>query len=819
MLIAVTLFAVLGLTSPLLAATVNDDTRLWYNEPANTQSWTDALPIGNGRIGAMVFGAPIEERIQLNEETVWSGSHRDRIKQNAPETLSEVRALMLQGRPGDAEKLANLGMIGTPQSCRNYETLGDMDIFFDDTSDYDEKSYERWLDLETALAGVRFKVNDTLYERGMFISAPDNVFVHHLKATGGSGKLSFQIRVHRPQDGGNEASDREWHEDGTTYMTGATGGVDPIVFTTALAVESDGNIKTLGPFIVIENATEATAFFTVTTSYRHNSTRAAVDSTLQEARRYTYEQLRQRHVNDYAPLFNASILQLNGSDVSASNLPTDGRINATREGAVDPGLVALTYNYGRYMLIASSRISTLPANLQGIWNKEFAPQWGSKYTVNINLQMNYWPADVTSLSSLNMPLFDLIELMRKDGTHTASKMYNASGSWMVHHNTDLWGDTAPVDRWLPATYWTLSSAWLVTHILEHYWYTGDKAFLTSKLDTVSEAIEFYLDTLQPYSINGTQYLVTNPSVSPENSYIGADNKTYHFEIAPTCDIEILSELFTGYLRAVSTLQNASVVSPAFLARIRATQAKLPPYRYSTRYPGTLQEWFEDYEQAELGHRHVSHLYALYPGTQILPPGAPGYDAKLFNAAAATLEGRLSHGGAGTGWSRAWTINWYARLQNRTAVQENVFQFLNSSVYANLMDVNEGVFQIDGNLGFVSGVAEALLQSHIVDEEDVREVWLLPALPEQWGSGSVTGIVARGGWVFDLEWREGKVRKVKMQSRVGGSVVVKYDGSVGNSTVVTIDATTDASGTIDGVPGGRVRLDSQAGDVKTFEFSW
>jgi alpha-L-fucosidase 2 len=819
MLIAATVLAVLGLASPLAAAaTVNNNTLLWYNQPADTQSWTDALPIGNGRIGAMVFGAVVEERIQLNEETVWSGSHRNRINQNAPETLSEVRDLMLQGRPGDAEKAANLGMISTPQSCRNYEPLGDMDIFFDGTGDYDEESYERWLDLETAMAGVRFQVNDTLYEREMFVSASDNVFVHHLKATGGSGKLSFQMRVHRPQDGGNEASDREWHENGMTYMTGATGGVDPIVFTTALALESDGNVKTLGPFIVVENATETTAFFTATTSYRHNNTQAAVNSTLQKARQYTYKELRQRHIDSYAPLFNASVLQLkgsNGSDVSASSLPTDERINTTRSGVSDPGLVALTYNYGRYMLISSSRTSTLAANLQGIWNKEFAPQWGSKYTVNINLQMNYWPADITSLSSLNMPLFDLIELMRKEGTHTASKMYNVSG-WMVHHNTDLWGDTAPVDRWLPATYWTLSSAWLVTHILEHYWYTSDKDFLVSRLNTVSEAVAFYLDTLQPYNVNGTQYFVTNPSMSPENSYISADNNTYHFDIAPTCDIEILNELFTGYLRAVSTLGNISTVDTAFLARIRATQAKLPPYRYSTRYPDTLQEWFEDYEQAELGHRHVSHLYALYPGTQILPPGAPDYDAKLFNAAAATLEGRLSHGGAGTGWSRAWTINWYARLQNSTAVQENVFQFLNTSVYPNLMDVNEGVFQIDGNLGFVSGVAESLLQSHVVGDDGVREVWLLPALPEQWGSGNVTGLAARGGWVFDLEWSEGKIRRMKMQSRVGGSVIVKYDGSLGNGMAAAVSATASV---IHGLPGGKIRLDVPAGDVKEFDFSW
>lgn len=690
-----------------------------------------------------------------------------------------------------------------------------MDIFFDGTSEYDNTTYERWLDLETAVAGVRFNVNETIYEREVFVSTPDDVLVHHFRTTG-PDKLSFQMRVHRPEDGGNEASDQDWNENGVTYMTGATGGVDPIVFTTALAVNTDGNVKTLGEFIVVENATEATAFFTASTSYRHNNTRMAVDSTMQLARSRPYTELRKRHIGDYAPLYNASILELNGSDAEASNLPTDERINATREGSIDPGLTALSYNYGRYLLISSSRNGTLPANLQGIWNKEFAPQWGSKYTVNINLQMNYWPAEVTSLSDLHAPLFDLLEIMRKDGTHTANEMYNTTG-WMSHHNTDLWGDTAPVDRWLPATYWTLSSGWLVTHILEHYWYTGDKDFLVSKLATVSEAIEFYLNTLQPYSINGTEYLVTNPSVSPENTYIGSDGKSYHFDISPTCDVEILNELFTNYIRAVATLNNATT-NTSFLSRVRETQARLPPYRYSTRYPGTLQEWMQDYEQAEPGHRHVSHLYALYPGTQILPPGAPGYNAKLFNAAAATLEDRLSHNGAGTGWSRAWTINWYARLQNRTALAENTYQFFNSSVYNNLMDVNEGVFQIDGNLGFVSGVAEALLQSHIVDEEGVREVWLLPVLPEQWNSGRVSGLVARGGFVFDIEWVEGRISRMKILSRVGGVVVIQYDGGSENGTVAG-EMTTASSGVIQAVSGGKIRLDTKASQTMEYEFMW
>ncbi|KNG49316.1 glycoside hydrolase family 95 protein [Stemphylium lycopersici] len=811
MFVAAAVSALIGF--PILVVAENS-TRLWYTGPAESSTWTDALPIGNGRLGAMIFGMPVEERIQLNEETVWSGGSRDRVNQNSSQTVFEVRDLLAKGDASGAQKLANLGMMGTPQTCRNYQTLGDMEIFFDGTDGFDNTTYERWLDLETAVTGVRFQANDTLYEREMFISEPDDVFVHRLQATG-DGKMSFQIRVHRPKEGLNEASDQDWNAEGWTYMTGATGGVQPIVFTTALAVESDGHVNTLGEFILVQNATHATAFFAVATSYRHNDTRAAVDNTIEQARQYSYEELRKRHIDDYASLFNASVLDLSGSDIKASSLPTNERINATREGATDPGMVALAYNYGRYLLIGSSRAGNLPSNLQGIWNEEFDPQWGSKYTVNINTQMNYWPAEVTSLSSLHAPLFDHLALMRKDGMHTARTMYNASG-WMSHHNTDLWGDTAPVDRYLPATYWTLSSGWLVTHILEHYWYTGDKSFLAANLHIVSGAIEFYLDTLQPYSINGTDYLVTSPSVSPENTYVGPDGKSYNFDTAPTCDIEILNELFTNYLGAVATLGNSSINS-TFATRIRDTQAKLPPYRYSTRYPGTLQEWMEDYEQAEPGHRHVSHLYALYPGTQILPPGAPGYDARLFSAAAATLEDRLSHNGAGTGWSRAWTMNWYARLQNSTALAENTFQFFNTSVYNNMMDVNEGVFQIDGNLGFVSGVAEGLLQSHILDEEGVREVWLLPVLPKEWSEGSVNGLVARGGFVFDLEWSEGRLMHVKMKSSAGGPVVVKYGsgGSIDRTEVKDAEA---ESRSLQAFSGGRMRLETLAGRVKEFDFN-
>ncbi|KAG9193425.1 hypothetical protein G6011_03460 [Alternaria panax] len=368
-------------------------------------------------------------------------------------------------------------------------------------------------------------------------------------------------------------------------------------------------------------------------------------------------------------------------------------------------------------------------------------------------------------------------------------MYNASG-WMGHHNSDLWGSTALVNRWFPAAYWNLSSGRLVTHILEHYWYTGDKDFLASKLETISEAIEFYLGTLQPYSVNGTEYLVTNPSRFLTNS--------------PQ----------TTFVR-LPTYNNATT-DPTLLSRVQETQTWRPPCCYSTRYPGTPQEWLQDYKQAEPDHRRFSHSYTLYPGTQILPPGASGYDAKLFSAVAATFKDRLTHNGAGTGWLRAWTINWHARSQNRTALAGNTYQFLSSSDYNNSMDVNEGVTLIDGNLGFVGGVAEALRQLHMIDEEGVREVWLLPVLPEQWNSERVSGLISRGGSVFDFEWIEGRISKMKMLSRVGSAVVIKYGGKSGNGTVA-VETATVSPGTIQAVPGAKIRLKSRANQTMEHEF--
>jgi alpha-L-fucosidase 2 len=679
----------------------SNDTRLWYAQVA--EEWTDALPIGNGRLGAMIFGDHQSERIQVNEESVWFGGPMSRLNQNAAQTVSEVRELLVNEQISEAQKLANLGMASTPQAMRHYETLGDISISFDGPEEYTNGSYERWLDLETAVAGVKYSTNDTEYTRELFSSAPDDVMVHRLTANG-SEKLSFQMRVWRPYDNINVAYDQGYNEGGdSTFMIGAAGSTDPLTFAAGLTITTDGTLRTLGEFLVVENATEAIAFFAAGTTYRNPDPVAAIKQTFNNVRQYSYNQLKQRHIEDYQGLYNTCTLELGEANATNSSLPTNERINATQAaGELEPGLAALAFNYGRYLLISSSRPGTLPANLQGIWNEDFMSAWGSKYTVNINAEMNYWPAEITNLPTLHSALFDHIETIRVSGERTARAVYNSTG-WMVHHNTDIWGDTAPQDNYPPASYWTLSSAWLTTHILEHYFHTGDTSFLLSKLPTLTGAIQFYLDTLQPYTLNSTSYLVTNPSTSPENTFYTASNDTGSMTIGPTCDFQILRELFQGFLSALSSLPSSTkptlLPSQSFLSQINTTLARFPPPRISTRYPGVLQEWIHDYAEAEPGHRHISHLYALYPGTQIPPPGAPNHNATMWNAAIRTLEYRLENGGAGTGWSRAWTINWYARLLNGTELERNVWEWFNGSVYGNLFDAHPP-FQVSSRLSCV-----------------------------------------------------------------------------------------------------------------------
>lgn len=806
--------ALLAATAPTFVY-ANRDSRLWFNRAAEV--WTEALPIGNGRLGAMIFGRPSSETLQINEESVWSGGFRSRLNQNASLAVSQVRQLLFEEKVEEAEQLANLGMVSTPQSQRHYETLGNIEMYFDaGFDDYTNGSYERWLDLETATAGVHFDVNGTRIDRELFASAPDDVMVHRLTADG-PGRLAFQTRMNRQSDDINTPFDRGYNSGGdTVYMLGAAGGsVNPIEFAGGMTIQTDGTLQTWGEFLVVENATEAVIMFTASTSFRVKDSVAEIDSILASAKGQTYDELRQRHIDDYQGIYDTCSIDLGNPNTNstAADLPTDQRLNATQAGATDPGLVALTFEYGRYLLISSSRPGNLPANLQGIWNADYFSRWGSKYTININTEMNYWPADLTNMHTLQYPLFDLIEKVRLNGEVVARDMYNASG-WVVHHNTDLHGDAAPQDRYPPASFWTLSSAWLCTHILEHYFHTGNDSFLIEKLPTLQGAIQFYIDTLQPYTMNGTDYLVTNPSTSPENTYYTAANASGSMTFGPEGDFQILREFMQGFTYAVSLLPSDSdAIDPSFLSSINETVSRFPPTQISTRYPGVIQEWIYDYEEAEPGHRHISHLYALYPGTQFPPPGAAGHNETLWTAARRTLDYRLENGGAETGWSRAWTINAFARLLDAEDFWENIFQFFNQSAYPNLFDAHPP-FQIDGNFGFVAGVAEGLMQSHFLDGE-VREIWLLPALPESWSQGSVSGLVARGSFVVGVEWEENRVSRVEVESRLGGRVRFNVDVvRAGGASVTPEDGVEFES-----EEEGWFEFDTERGGKYAFDVTW
>lgn len=419
---------ILALAASVTGLAADADSKLWYDRPA--EIWTEALPVGNGRLGAMIYGRPSSETIQVNEETVWSGGPTNRLNQNASQAVTGVRELLLNEQIPEAEKLADLGLVSTPQSQRFYQTLGNIEIYFDgDLDAYANGSYQRWLDLDTAIAGVQFQVNDTSIKRELFASAPDNVMVHRLTAENGS-KLSFQMRVNRQQDNINTASDKGFNRGGNAvFLTGAAGGSNPITYAAGLTVQTDGNLKAWGEFLVVDNATEAIAMFAAATTFREADPVAAVEETFNNARHQSYEDLRQRHIEDYQGIYNSCTLHLGSSsgNNSVATLPTNERINATQDGATDLGLITLEFNYGRYLLISSSRPGTLPANLQGIWNKDYESAWGSKFTININTEMNYWPAELTNLPNLHHALFDHIEKVRINGEVVAREMYNASG--------------------------------------------------------------------------------------------------------------------------------------------------------------------------------------------------------------------------------------------------------------------------------------------------------------------------------------------------------------------------------------------------------
>lgn len=719
--------------------------RIWYQKPAKV--WEEALPLGNGRLGGMVYGEVEKEQIQLNEETMWYGGKVDRNNKDAKEYLPQIRELIIGGKIQEAEKLMKYALSGTPQSQHPYQSLGDMKFnFFDVGSDVNV--YHRELDIENAIVTVSYEKDDVRYKREYFISNPDDCMVLHFEASE-KGKISFDVLLTRERfyDGVEKCG-----QNGIClYGNLGKGGFDFAMQLSAKTI--GGTVKVIGEHLIVEDADEVTLAFTAGTTYNIQNLKETLNEKCQRVLLQDYEEVKERHTKDYRSLYDRVNLQLvsDAEQIEADAISTDERMEKIKAGFEDVSMMQTYYQFGRYLLISSSRKGNLPATLQGIWNHQMKPSWDSKYTININTQMNYWLAENSNLSECHLPLFELIKKMLPNGQVTAREMYGCRG-FVAHHNTDIWGDTAVQDFWNPGSYWVMGAAWLCTHQWNHYLYTKDIEFLKESFPIMRESAKFFLDFL----IEEDGYLKTCPSVSPENTYIlpsgeqGANGK------AVTMDNQILRDLFTQCLEAGKILG----VEDELQEEIANAKEKLMPTRIG-KY-GQIMEWEEDYEELEPGHRHISQLYGLFPAEQITVDKTP----ELAEAARKTIERRLQYGGGHTGWSRAWIINHYAKLWDGNTAYEHLQKILEKSTLSNLFD-NHPPFQIDGNFGAAAGIANMLVQSN--EERTI----LLPALPDKWKSGHVEGLCIVGDAEISIWWKDNKLVSYKIFAKKDWSGNICY----------------------------------------------